>query len=65
MELPISQLGQILKGLYESGYFEEEGLRQGIEQLINENQLTIGISIQEKVGDELMFGRVNEKGDRL
>lgn len=51
MELPMNQLGQILKGLYESDYFEEEGLWQGIEQLINEDQLTIGISIQENPED--------------
>ena len=47
MELPINQLGQILKGLYESGYFETEGLQDGIGQLINDQQGTIGISMQE------------------
>ncbi|MBP2097624.1 hypothetical protein [Enterococcus rivorum] len=46
MEIPISQLGTLLKFYYEQGYFESESLTEAIEKLTNDQETTIGIAIQ-------------------
>ncbi|MBP2098854.1 hypothetical protein [Enterococcus rivorum] len=46
MELTANQVGMILHGMYMSDYFETEDLEDSLQQLINDKETTIGISIQ-------------------
>ncbi|MBM7690568.1 hypothetical protein BCR24_15735 [Enterococcus ureilyticus] len=46
MELTTSQVGMILHGMYMSDYFESEDLEEALQQLIDDTESTIGITVQ-------------------
>lgn len=51
MELTTNQVGMILQGMYMSDYFETENLRESLQQLIEDKDSTIGITIQTELPD--------------
>lgn len=47
MEIPMSQIGTILHHYFMAGYFETDNLEEALQQLIDDQETSIGIDIQQ------------------